>query len=186
MNKKATIQSIRDQDERVVQRIYGEFKPKFVNWLKGKYKIGEQEACSEIYQRSFTVLFFNVKRGKLDDLEATIETYLFGIGKMIVREWWREQSSDKIAIDADPDLAFGTIDLLGNAFDGDEVDDARKLKLAFEINSMGDPCKTILKLFYWEQNSMEAIATKTGYKNEQGAKKKKYLCLEKLKKQMRQ
>jgi RNA polymerase sigma-70 factor (ECF subfamily) len=184
LDKKATILSLRNQDERVVQRIYGEYKPKFVNWLKGNYKIGENEACSEIYQRSFTVLFFNAKRGKLDHIEASIETYLFGIGKMIVREWWRERGKENKSVDLNTEEEIGAIDLLQNSFKGNEVDDERKIKLAHAINSMGEPCKTILTLFYWERNSMEAIASKTGYKNEQGAKKKKYLCLEKLKKQM--
>lgn len=184
MDKKATIQSIQNQDERVVQRIYSEFKPKFVNWLKGKYKIGEQDACSEIYQRSFTVLFFNIKRGKLDNLEASIETYLFGIGKMIVREWWREREHDNKSLDLNDNDDLAQVDLLSNAFNGNEIDDDRRRKLAKAIQAMGEPCKTILTLFYWERNSMEAIAAKTGYKNEQGAKKKKYLCLEKLKKQM--
>ena len=184
MDKKTTIASIRNQDERVVQRIYTEYKPKFVNWLKGKYKIGEEDACSEIYQRSFTVLFFNIKRGKLDDLEASIETYLFGIGKMVVKEWWREKSSENSTVDIDDTEQLGKIDLFTEALNGNEIDDDRRKKLAKAIQTMGDPCSQILKLFYWERNSMEAIAVKTGYKNEQGAKKKKYLCLEKLKKQM--
>lgn len=184
MDKNATIQSLRNQDERVIQRIYREFKPKFVNWLKGKYKIGEQEDCNEIYQRSFTVLFFNIKRGKLDNLEASIETYLFGIGKMIVREWWREKGTDNNTVNINDDGDIGEVDLLANAFNGNEIDDDRRRKLALAIQEMGEPCKTILTLFYWERNSMEAIAAKTGYKNEQGAKKKKYLCLEKLKNKM--
>ncbi|NOQ72140.1 MAG: hypothetical protein GQ574_09070 [Crocinitomix sp.] len=155
-----------------------------MNWLKGKYKIGEPEACNEIYQRSFTVLFFNIKRGKLDNLEASLETYLFGIGKMIVREWWRERSKDKNTLDIEENNELGQIDLLANAFKGNEIDDDRRRKLGLAVQAMGDPCKSILTLFYWERNSMEAIAAKTGYKNEQGAKKKKYLCLEKLRKQL--
>jgi DNA-directed RNA polymerase specialized sigma24 family protein len=184
LNKTATIQSIQNQDERVIQRIYGEFKPKFENWLKGKYKIGEEEACSEIYQRSFTVLFFNAKRGKLDNLDASIETYLFGIGKMIVKEWWRERGQENKTVDIEDREELEQVDLMNNSFNGNEIDDDRKRKLAHAINNMGDPCKTILTLFYWERNSMEAIANKTGYKNEQGAKKKKYLCLKKLKELM--
>lgn len=103
---------------------------------------------------------------------------------MIVREWWRERGRDNKTVHIDEHEVLGQIDLMNNSFNVNEVDEDRRRKLAQTINAMGDPCKTILTLFYWERNSMEAIAAKTGYKNEQGAKKKKYLCLEKLKKQL--
>lgn len=190
MDKKTTILSVKNQDERVVQSIYNAFRPKFENWLKGRYKIGNPEDCREIYQRSFTVLFFNIKRGKLNDLEASLETYLFGIGKMVVREWWREQSNQKGLVSLEPDTDSGEghlkeIDLFSSVLTKDTVDDDLRRKLLNALEQLGEPCKTILKLFYWERNSMEAIANKTGYKNEQGAKKKKYLCLTRLKELMR-
>lgn len=184
MDKKATISSVKNQDERVIQRIYKEFKPKFENWLKGRYKIADTEAAAEIYQRSFTVLFFKIKRGQLNDLEASLETYLFGVGKMVLLEWWREQGNRKELVNPETDLEIGSIESFSTLFEGDAVADDLRRKLAKHIEEMGDPCKTILKLFYWERNSMEAIALKTGYKNEQGAKKKKYLCLKKLKELM--
>ena len=185
MDKKATILSLKNQDERIVQLIYKEHKPKFENWLKGRYKIGSAEDCSEIYQRSFTVLFFNIKRGKLNDLEASLETYLFGIGKMILKEWWREKGKTKEHISFEDDKNLIDLELFSTVFEKNDVDENLRTSLAMALEKMGEPCKTILKLFYWEKNSMEAIANKTGYKNEQGAKKKKYLCISKLRELMK-
>lgn len=185
MDKKATISAIKNQDERIVQSVYKNFKPKFENWLKGRYKIGNPEDCSEIYQRSFTVLYFNIKKGKLNDLEASLETYLFGIGKMVLKEWWRENNNQQANLTLEAEEGLEHVDLFTTLFEEDRVDDGLRRRLLKALNTLGEPCQTILKLFYWERNSMEAIAQKTGYKNEQGAKKKKYLCLNKLKELMK-
>jgi RNA polymerase sigma factor (sigma-70 family) len=185
VKNKATIAAIKEDNERVIHELYNSSQAKFVNWIKGKYKIAPQEACLEIYQRSFTVLYFNVKKGKLNDLDASIETYLFGIGKMVVREWWREASKYKEddLNEAMEDLS--KIDLFGDALNQKSDKFELTEQLAKGMNEIGEPCKTVLQLFYWEQNSMEAIAIKLNYKNEQVAKKKKYLCLQKLKEIMR-
>jgi len=184
LDKKTTILSIQNQDERVVQEVYYSFKAKFENWLKGRYKIHSREDCDEIYQRSFTVLFFNIKRGKLNDLEASLETYLFGVGKLVVLEWWRERKGSEIDLDLDSNEGLGQLELFSKYFEANNLDEKLQLKLLKGLETLGEPCKTILKLYYWERNSMEAIALKTGYKNEQGAKKKKYLCLSKLRELM--
>lgn len=182
MDKKTTIELVKNQDERTIQQIYQTYKPKFISWLKGRYKVGNLEDCNEIYQRSFTVLFFNIKKGKLNDLNASIETYLFGIGKMVLREWWREQTS-KLDMD-ETENELTQIELFSDVFKPTEIDERLQLKLENGLKNLGEPCATIIKLFYWERNSMEAIAQKLGYKNELGAKKKKYLCLNKLKELM--
>ncbi|WP_066758418.1 RNA polymerase sigma factor [Crocinitomix algicola] len=184
MDKNTTIASIKNQDERVVQRIYKEFKPKFENWIRGRYKISNAEDCSEIYQRSFTVLFFNIKKDKLVDLEASLETYLYGIGKMIIREWWRDKSPQKEMDSLNENTDLENVSLFSEVFEKSAIDEATSDKLIQALEEIGEPCKTIIKLFYWERNSMEAIAIKTGYKNDASAKKKKYLCLAKLRELM--
>lgn len=184
MDKRTTIELVKNQDERTIQEIYRAFKPKFVNWLKGRYNIGNEEDYNEIYQRSFTVLFFNIKKGKLNDLTASIETYLFGIGKMVLKEWWREQTSKADFEAIETEKEFEQMELFSEVFKPAAIDERLQLRLAGGLKKLGEPCATIIKLFYWERNSMEAIANKLGYKNELGAKKKKYLCLNKLKELM--
>ncbi len=182
MDNKSTIQAFKAQDDRVIQQLYHQYKPKFENWLKGRFGIGRVEDGNEIYQRSFTILYFNVKRGKLDNLDVQTETYLYGVGKMVMKEWWREKSGTVETTASETFLEEP--DLFKTALDEGEIDHDLQQRLATALNALGEPCKTILKLFYWERNSMEAIARKTGYKNELGAKKKKYLCLTKLKELM--
>lgn len=179
MENKKTIAAFLNKDERLIESMYRDLKPKFQNWLKGRYRISASEELSEIYQRSFTILYFNVKKGKLNQLEASVETYLFGIGKMVVKEWWREKSK-MVDKEAETTTDLEAVDLFYDTFSKDEVNSELKQKLQRALHNLGEPCKSIITLFYWDRNSMEAIAVKMGYKNEQGAKKKKYLCLKKL------
>lgn len=155
-----------------------------MNWLKGTYRIGRQEDAGEIYQRSFTVLYMNTKKGKLDSIEASVETYLYGIAKFVVREWQREEqafseNSSQELVSEKEIVDFHEI------FESAKVDDSMVRQMQKGLSELGETCQQILKLFYWKNYSMEAIAREAGYKNESVAKKKKYSCLQKLKTLMR-
>jgi hypothetical protein len=50
------------------------------------------------------------------------------------------------------------------------------------LNSLGEPCKSLLKAFYIEKKSMDQIALLFGYTNADNAKNQKYKCLMRLKK----
>ena len=50
------------------------------------------------------------------------------------------------------------------------------------LESLGEPCRSILKDFYMHSQSMEEITEKFGYTNADNAKNQKYKCLKRLKK----
>jgi hypothetical protein len=50
------------------------------------------------------------------------------------------------------------------------------------LESLGEPCRSILKDFYLNSQSMENITEKFGYTNADNAKNQKYKCLKRLKK----
>ena len=50
------------------------------------------------------------------------------------------------------------------------------------LNSLGEPCRSLLKAYYLETKSMVEIAGDFGYTNADNAKNQKYKCLMRLKK----
>ena len=52
------------------------------------------------------------------------------------------------------------------------------------LSRIGEPCKTVLQLFYFQDYSMDSIATEMGYKSEQIAAKRKFICLQQLRTMM--
>jgi hypothetical protein len=50
------------------------------------------------------------------------------------------------------------------------------------LNSLGEPCKTLLEAYYIQKKGMSEIAALFGYTNADNAKNQKYKCLMRLKK----
>lgn len=184
MDNSQIIASFKNEDRRVIEKLYGDLRPKFMNWLKGKYRIGKEEELGEIYQRCFTILYVNAKKGKLDTIDSSVETYFYGIAKFQVLEWQREKPLFQ-ELNNEDELLQKEISQFQTIFESAELDDSLVRKVQCALKVLGDPCKKILQLFYWNGYSMEAIARETGYKNESVAKKKKYGCLQKLKEIMK-
>ena len=50
------------------------------------------------------------------------------------------------------------------------------------MNSLGEPCKSLLEAYYLQKQNMQVIAASFGYTNADNAKNQKYKCLMRLKK----
>jgi DNA-directed RNA polymerase specialized sigma24 family protein len=59
-----------------------------------------------------------------------------------------------------------------------ESEEAQIVRGALE--KLGEPCRTLLLLFYWEELSMDEIAGRLGFANAETAKSKKYQCKKEL------
>ena len=58
----------------------------------------------------------------------------------------------------------------------------RNVKINQALNEIGEPCKSILVYFFFNQLTMEEIAAKMGYTNADNVKNQKYKCFKRLKK----
>lgn len=56
--------------------------------------------------------------------------------------------------------------------------------ITIAIENLGNPCKRLLELFYYKNESWDDIATTLGYSNGASARNQKYKCLERLRKQL--
>ncbi|HLF62587.1 MAG TPA: sigma-70 family RNA polymerase sigma factor [Saprospiraceae bacterium] len=171
--------AIKHGDANALKRLYQEYRIPFIQWLTAKYPIGEEDA-KDIFQNVVVIFYDQVSSGKLTELRSGVKTYLFGIGKNLAHESMRKQQK----------YPEGPSELLINHV----VDDSGyEDKMQFEadlrnawrgLNLMGDPCKSILQLFYFERQSMESICQLMQYKNAETVKQKKFKCLKRLKKLM--
>jgi len=171
------LEQIRDGDEVFLKGLYHQHRDRFIAWFQ-KNKNLEKEAAAEIYQKSFTIFYFNVKDGKLKELNSEVSTYLFGVGKNLVKEVVRNQKqtvpledvAEYIGIDAE---GYTRQDISHQKFIVDRV-----------LQKVGEPCRSLLLLYYFRNFSCEAIANNLGYKDALVVKKKKCLCLRKIREQL--
>ncbi|MCX2745361.1 sigma-70 family RNA polymerase sigma factor [Mangrovivirga sp. M17] len=169
--------SIRNGDESLLKELYENHRSKFIGWFMKNHSL-ERETILDIYHRAFTIFYFNIKDQKIQTLDSTIETYLFGIGKNLVKAEYRT-----LKVSGSLEEVSG-IDLSIRDYEDNEEEIEKKNYIKSILSKLKDPCKKILELYYFRNFSMESIANELGYKNESVAKKKKCLCLQKIREEI--
>lgn len=171
------LEQIRVGDERFLESLYAQHRGKFIVWFQKNHNIEKDEAA-EVYQRAFTIFYFNVKDGRVKTLNSEIGTYLFGIGKNLVRELSRSQKR-MVPLEEVADHAEGESE-------SQKKHEALHQKMLVDqaLQRAGEPCRSVLLLYYFNNYSYDAIATSLGYKDGLVVKKKKCLCLQKIRQQL--
>ncbi len=165
---------IRSGDEKFLRNLYEEHRDAFITWVSRYYKCPD-DLAADVYQQSFTTLFFNVKEGKLVKLNSSLKTYLFAIGKNLLRDHFkvakRRQELLEVALES------GELDYdIMQQYEQSEM----KAIVVRLLEQIGEPCRTVLELFYLKNFAMEAIAHRMQYKSEQIAAKRKHICLRQM------
>ncbi|MCL2098497.1 MAG: sigma-70 family RNA polymerase sigma factor [Bacteroidales bacterium] len=157
--------------ESEIAKLYHIYREPFFAFIhKNNAGIGEED-IKEIYQESFIALWKNIRDKRLtgENLQASLKTYLFGIGK---------RQSSKHVRDRKPShpLLYDFAVLPEK-----EIGKEEKEIIIQAIENLGKPCSQVLTLFYLEEKSLKEIAGIMGYKSEQVAKNKRFSCMENLK-----
>jgi RNA polymerase sigma factor (sigma-70 family) len=136
---------------------------------------GSRQDADDVFQETIVAFIDLVQRGKFRG-EAAVKTLLVGIGRHV---WLNEIKKRK------------SLDHRGEVYEknkGTEEEDGtgqlyqRELHRRFLtlITRLGEPCRTILTLFYYENRSFREIVQETGYENEQVVRNRKYKCMKTL------
>lgn len=150
--------------EEGVEQLYAHYRPLFIGYIRKRYQL-EEEVASDIYHDSFLLMMDNIRTGKYQQQDASLLTYLLGIGKHLVLK--RFQKEDKL-----PLVAEWVSELLP------DTDWKYAQEEAYRLVNEGDSvCNRILRFFYWDRLSMAEIAERLEYQSADVAKSKKNSCL---------
>ena len=133
-----------------------------------------EEDILDVFQETVIIYYRSLTEGKLEDLEVSVKTYIYAIGKNLMLK--RYQRSER-EVSLKDNEGVEEIDL---SFDTEEQAGHIKSILDEAIDSLGNPCSRILTLFYYYRYSMEAIKLEMGYNHEEVARTQKSRCLKKL------
>lgn len=174
----ALLNAIKGGDSKTLERLYDEHRKPFVIWSSQLYQCSEEDAV-EIFQKAFTIFYFNVKNEKLKELTSSVKTYLFSIGKNLFREKFRDKHNRLVNLD---DVA--NISTVNEKVDSNILDDYQKVHqrevVRALLNEIGDPCKTLLHLMFIQNYSVDAVVEAMNYSDERVVRKRKSLCLKKM------
>ncbi|MFL5742363.1 MAG: RNA polymerase sigma factor [Flavisolibacter sp.] len=146
--------------------------------LLGRYVVnnsGSWDDAKDIFQETI-IAFVNLVRADKFRGEASIKTFLYALNRNIWlnelkkrgRSEQREIKYEKFNETADKNISM--------VLEGRETQSVL-MKL---IEELGENCKKILLLFYYENRPMKEILTVLDYENEQVVRNKKYKCLKRL------
>lgn len=165
--KKQNLDSLSSEDvvrEEGVEQLYILYRVQFMGYLRKRYQLAE-DVASDIYHDSFLLMVDNIRTGKYRKQDASLLTYLLGIGKNLVLK--RFQKEDEL-----PLVAEWLSELLPDADWKYAQEEAYRL-----VNEGDSVCNRILQFFYWNRLSMAEIAERLGYQSADVAKSKKNSCL---------
>jgi len=138
------------------------------------YGASEQDA-DDVFQETVIAFINIVQQGKFR-MEASIKTFLVSVARNI----WRNEQKKRMRTDF-REQRFES----GRPQSEDEINEwinesEKKRQLRDLVFKLGEPCKKLLTLFYYENLSMKEILDHLPYENEQVVRNKKYKCLQQL------
>jgi RNA polymerase sigma factor (sigma-70 family) len=131
---------------------------------------GSADDAEDILQEAVVVLWEKVRSGKFH-YESQLSTFIMGTAKNI---WLRrlarrrKEIPEETTIDEVKSLDPSPLEEL--------IEKDRSKLVRDSLNKLGDPCKKLLLLFYWEELPLEKIALQMGFANAETVKSKKYQC----------
>jgi RNA polymerase sigma factor (sigma-70 family) len=136
---------------------------------------GSEQDADDVFQDTVVSFIDLVKKGKFR-MEASIKTFLVSVARNIWfnelkkrdRAGHREKVYETSRDQNEEDISFQISDL------------EKRRQLRDLVHQLGEPCKKILMLYYYEDLSMKEIVEHLPYENEQVVRNKKYKCLQSL------
>lgn len=171
------IDRIKQLDNNALRDVYEQHRQYFISYFS-KYKITSDDIL-DIYQDSIVAFYENAKKGKLDNMKSAISTYIIAIGKYKVYAHLKKVNID-VSIDLNSDLDI--CEEMDN-----EIRDSDRIKhIQYAFKSLGEKCREILTLFYYENKKLDEIQDKMQYENKDVLKSQKSRCLKRLRELVQQ
>jgi RNA polymerase sigma factor (sigma-70 family) len=136
---------------------------------------GNREDAEDIFQEVVVNFIEAVQKNKFRG-ESSVKTFLYSLNRHAwLNELKRRGRASQRELKYERELDRQTIDV--SHFIADREAKSQIMKI---IDQLGDVCKKILVMFYYENLSMREILEKMKYETEQVVRNKKYKCLKQL------
>ena len=176
-HKIQVVGAIKDNDSKALKSIYVQNYPK-VEALVLKNS-GTKEHAKDIYQEAFLAVWQNIKQDKfIPKTESSINGYLYTIAKNKWMDVLRSQGYKKTIV-ASQLQHFEIKDEEDNGIDDDILKDKRLEDVMLAFKNLGEACRSLLRMFYFEKKSMNLIAEELSL-DSASTRNKKYRCMQKL------
>lgn len=173
-NEQALLKGLANNDSKAVETLYKSHFGMIQHFVTNNN--GSLDDARDIFQEAMITLYEKVQTDSFS-LTCQIKTYLFSICKHLWLKRLQQMGRYSTPLSTEEESVSVEMDM----------DESAKKDAAFAImdralNSLGEPCKSLLEGYYLNKKDMQALATEFGYTNSDNAKNQKYKCLMRLKK----
>jgi RNA polymerase sigma factor (sigma-70 family) len=141
---------------------------------------GSADDAADLIQEVMLVFVKLVSEGKFRG-EASIKSFLYSICKNL----WITELRKRKSTDARHQRYEGEKDQLDTDI-STQISKNENLKFVMDLfEKLGEKCKQVLTLFYFEELAMKEICEKLDFSSEQVLRNKKYKCLQSLTEQVK-
>lgn len=174
LNEQALLKGLAQNDSKAVEALYKSHFSMIQHFVTNNN--GSFDDARDIFQEAMITLYEKVQ---LDNFALTcqIKTYLFSICKNLWLKRLQQMGKYSAPLSAQEETISVEEDL-----DRFEKKDAAFAIMDRALNSLGEPCKSLLEGYYLNKKGMQELASQFGYTNADNAKNQKYKCLMRLKK----
>jgi len=170
------VDALSTDNEFIVKNLYNTNKAAFCNFAK-RYNLRDADIV-DVYQDAFIVLRKHAISGKLYEVNSSLKTYLFGIGKHLVYKRLKEYA---LKTDFNP-VIHSTDDEIDEILIEPEKELTVEQQLLYEyFKQLGKSCQQMLTLSFYKGQTNEEIAKLEGYESEAVVRSQKSRCLKTLK-----
>ena len=140
-----------------------------------EHNSGSRQDAEDVFQEVVITFIGLVQADKFRG-ESSVKTFLYSLNRHI---WLNELKKRGRALARETNYSKGNewveLDV------GEFIADRETKNLVMDLmDKLGETCKQILLLYYYENQSMKQILTTLHYENEQVVRNKKYKCLKQL------
>jgi RNA polymerase sigma factor (sigma-70 family) len=173
-NEQALLKGLANNDSKAVETLYKSHFGMIQHFVTNNN--GSLDDARDIFQEAMITLYEKVQIDSFS-LTCQIKTYLFSICKHLWLKRLQQMGRYSTPLSTEEESVSLEMDM----------DESAKKDAAFAImdralNSLGEPCKSLLEGYYLNKKDMQALAAEFGYTNSDNAKNQKYKCLMRLKK----
>ena len=136
---------------------------------------GSEESSADIFQEALVVFYLNVRKGQFE-LKSTIGTYLYSVSKNL---WLKELQKSRTTLSRE----LGTED---NSLDQEMRVFESQITIRKVLGLIDLECRNLLIDFYFGNYPVKDLTRKYGLGSDGATKNKKYRCLQKLVKLVKQ
>ena len=172
-NEQVLLKALANNDSKAAETIYKDNFNMVLAFILNNN--GSYDEARDIFQEAMIALYQKAKSDSFV-LTSQIKTYVYSICRRLWLKRLQQLGKTTNGIENFEAIAVE---------DDVEIHERRNAELGImdgALNSLGEPCKSLLEAFYIERKSMDQIALLFGYTNADNAKNQKYKCLMRLKK----